>query len=180
MVQCERLLAWEGRHDTLSAHIYRHCWCDLIQSSQAILWFCTDVLLDHASRRLPKAEMHCWERVLTKITPQWRLAFSGFYNVEFKDFWLGDMASSQGYALSVWSPLSPPWLPLIQSSKSTSSFAYTRMRGTSLPDAPLTISKCGVLSVLFQPTGVSYSVFDVGMIPAVGSLIFRMQPNTFR
>jgi hypothetical protein len=30
---------------------------------------------------------------------QWRLSLSGFYHVEFKDFWLGDMLSSQAYAL---------------------------------------------------------------------------------
>ncbi|KAI5816413.1 SPX domain-containing protein [Pyronema omphalodes] len=30
---------------------------------------------------------------------RWRLSLSGFYHVEFKDFWLGDMLSSQAYAL---------------------------------------------------------------------------------
>lgn len=31
----------------------------------------------------------------------WRLLFSGFYPVEFKDFWMGDMLCSQTYALGV-------------------------------------------------------------------------------
>lgn len=30
----------------------------------------------------------------------WRLIFSGFYRVEFKDFWMGDLLCSQTYALS--------------------------------------------------------------------------------
>lgn len=111
---------------------------------------------------------------------QWRLICAGWYPVEWRDFYMGDMFCSLTYSMGVSRSLSVNHYQTNTPRTSSCSSACMPMIGLTQPNATPRIPDSSAFSLLFPVYGAQYSAFDVTTTPATLSHICSIWANTWQ